>query len=381
MDMPEQRKKIFELVVTAIITLVISVGAVLGYDFALAQPRQAALMTQISALQAQAFPRDADFGIGVRALPIVRMNGSGTRWTFLNGSAQDMQSGSYLYSSNSDTVTVNDKLAVTGGIDALTVGTITATNVISTAVGFDTTGNGSVSAPAYTFASDPNTGIYRVGADNLGITAGGTKVLDCTAAGCTTTGTHTVTGASALVTTTVGSGGVGTLTVHAAATFTDTAAFNGATDFNAAMNVDANGDFDSISVAGNADLTTVNNSGGDVTINDNVVVTGTHSVGSFLRFTAPATLAVTQGTSFTPLASVQTISSTAAITATSVTTATFTTNDIVFLTNVNASDAITLTNSSTLVLPSAADYALGPDDMIGLRYTGSKWITLFYSNN
>ena len=53
-----------------------------------------------------------------------------------------------------------------------------------------------------------------------------------------------------------------------------------ASDFNGAMNVDANIDADSISVAGNADLTTINNSGGDLDINDNVDITGTLQYGA-----------------------------------------------------------------------------------------------------
>ncbi len=43
--------------------------------------------------------------------------------------------------------------------------------------------NGSVGAPMYSFASDTNTGIYRIGADNIGVSAGGTKVLDITTTG------------------------------------------------------------------------------------------------------------------------------------------------------------------------------------------------------
>lgn len=40
--------------------------------------------------------------------------------------------------------------------------------------------NGTNSAPAFTWTADLNTGIYRIGADNLGITAGGTKMIDVT---------------------------------------------------------------------------------------------------------------------------------------------------------------------------------------------------------
>lgn len=41
--------------------------------------------------------------------------------------------------------------------------------------------DGTVSLPAYTFQADINTGIYRIGADNIGVTAGGTKALDIAA--------------------------------------------------------------------------------------------------------------------------------------------------------------------------------------------------------
>lgn len=48
--------------------------------------------------------------------------------------------------------------------------------------------NGSASLPGYAFGSDTNTGIYRIGADNLGIAVGGTKIVDVAATGITFTG-------------------------------------------------------------------------------------------------------------------------------------------------------------------------------------------------
>ncbi len=45
--------------------------------------------------------------------------------------------------------------------------------------------NGSVGAPMYSFSSDTNTGMYRIGADNIGISAGGVKILDIGAGGLT----------------------------------------------------------------------------------------------------------------------------------------------------------------------------------------------------
>lgn len=38
--------------------------------------------------------------------------------------------------------------------------------------------NGAVSLPAFTFTSDPNSGFYSIGADNVGVTLGGVKVLE-----------------------------------------------------------------------------------------------------------------------------------------------------------------------------------------------------------
>lgn len=64
-------------------------------------------------------------------------------------------------------------------------------------------------------------------------------------------------------------------------TFTGTNGFDGASVFTSAvtinnlLTVNGNADADSLSVAGNADLTTINNTGGDVTVQDNLNVTGT----------------------------------------------------------------------------------------------------------
>jgi hypothetical protein len=54
--------------------------------------------------------------------------------------------------------------------------------------------NGSVSLPAWTFGSDTNTGGYRIGADNLGFAVGGAKVVDISASGVAVTGTLTPSG-------------------------------------------------------------------------------------------------------------------------------------------------------------------------------------------
>ena len=49
--------------------------------------------------------------------------------------------------------------------------------------------DGTVSAPQFTFAADDNSGMYRIGADNIGIGVGGAKVIDIGTAGVGVTGT------------------------------------------------------------------------------------------------------------------------------------------------------------------------------------------------
>jgi microcystin-dependent protein len=54
--------------------------------------------------------------------------------------------------------------------------------------------NGSVTNPSLTFGSDTNTGLYRIGADNLGVAANGAKVVDVATTGVTVTGDINATG-------------------------------------------------------------------------------------------------------------------------------------------------------------------------------------------
>lgn len=59
-------------------------------------------------------------------------------------------------------------------------------------VGTILNGNGSVTLPAYGFTSDAGEGLYRIGANNTGWAAAGAKVLDVSAAGLGVTGALTV---------------------------------------------------------------------------------------------------------------------------------------------------------------------------------------------
>ncbi len=55
--------------------------------------------------------------------------------------------------------------------------------------------NGTLSLPSYSFASDLNTGFYRIGSDNIGVVCGATKILDISTTGLAVTGSLTPTGA------------------------------------------------------------------------------------------------------------------------------------------------------------------------------------------
>jgi hypothetical protein len=64
----------------------------------------------------------------------------------------------------------------------------------STMTGVLKAANGAESTPALTFGSDTNTGVYRIGADNIGVSTGGTKRLDLSTTGLAITGTLSASG-------------------------------------------------------------------------------------------------------------------------------------------------------------------------------------------
>jgi hypothetical protein len=72
--------------------------------------------------------------------------------------------------------------------------------------------SGSVSAPGVTFSADLDNGFYRIGADNIGYSCGGTKLLDLSSALVGVTGaltaTTTITGATVAATGAMTKGGV-----------------------------------------------------------------------------------------------------------------------------------------------------------------------------
>jgi len=82
--------------------------------------------------------------------------------------------------------------------DALTTSTDSAAQWLG--------GNGTASLPYYSFSADPNSGFYRIGADNVGLTLGGTKKVDFGAATTAFTGEVTATGFTGTLDGSLGSG-------------------------------------------------------------------------------------------------------------------------------------------------------------------------------
>lgn len=108
---------------------------------------------------------------------------------------------SLTFDSDTDTgfyrVGANDLGITIGG--TLT-GEVTANGILSA--------NGAVGTPAFSFISDPDTGLYRIGANNPAIAAAGAKAQEWSSTGTTIPGTLAVTGASTLSSTLAVTGNV-----------------------------------------------------------------------------------------------------------------------------------------------------------------------------
>jgi hypothetical protein len=74
--------------------------------------------------------------------------------------------------------------------------TFTGTVVMSGSATKTEFADGTVSLPSITFDQDLNTGIYRIGADNIGVATNGAKVLDVATTGLTVTGSVSVSNAA-----------------------------------------------------------------------------------------------------------------------------------------------------------------------------------------
>jgi hypothetical protein len=119
----------------------------------------------------------------------------------INGTAADP---AYTFTSNQDMGiyrVANQQLGIA------TAGTLRATfaNSLNTFTNVSRGPNGSVTAPTWSFSSDTNTGMYRIGENNLGLVAGGAEGLIVTATYLSTIGAGT--GDFALLHSTAGSAG------------------------------------------------------------------------------------------------------------------------------------------------------------------------------
>lgn len=82
-----------------------------------------------------------------------------------------------------------DNLGIsTGGTLAVDVSTTAVTSALPVS-----NAAGTVSAPSVTFTSDLDTGLYRIGANNIGVAANGAKVLDVSTSGLAVTGSLSAT--------------------------------------------------------------------------------------------------------------------------------------------------------------------------------------------
>ena len=104
--------------------------------------------------------------------------------------------------------------------------------------------NGSVAGPSIAFDGDEHTGFYWIGNDNIGVAAGGSKVIDISGSGVTITGTLAATGNIS----TTGGNFSGDVTGNAdTATALETARTIGGVSFNGGANIDLPG----VNTAGN----------------------------------------------------------------------------------------------------------------------------------
>lgn len=101
----------------------------------------------------------------------------------------DLDTGIYRIAANNIGISVGGAKVVDVAATGVGVtGTFAASGVTSVA-------DGTVALPGLAFASDPNSGVYRIGADNIGVAVNGAKVLDIATTGLAVTGTLSTTGA------------------------------------------------------------------------------------------------------------------------------------------------------------------------------------------
>src|SRR5512143_1165313 len=147
--------------------------------------------------------------------------------------------------------------------------------------------DGAVGAPAYSFTSDSDSGIYRIGANDLGIAAGGVKVTDISTTTFAITDALTVSGAATLSS---------SLTVTGNALFSGTGTITGATALSSNLTVAVTGTFAS---SGAATFTSSMEVGKATLFSSAVTISGGATLSSSLGVAGATQLAALTATSAT----------------------------------------------------------------------------------
>jgi hypothetical protein len=174
------------------------------------------------------------------------------------------------YNATASTATTNGALVITGGVG------ISGSACISKAL----TSDGTAALPSFAFISDVDTGIYRIGADQIGITTGGTARITVSTTVVTINSTLTVTGA-ATMSSTLGVAGIASITNSTASSATTNGALvvTGGVGIGGAVNING--------------ITTVHNTTTSTSITTGALqskgglgVTGTAWIGGVVNLTA-----------------------------------------------------------------------------------------------
>ena len=131
------------------------------------------------------------------------ISGGSSNGTYLGANVPSTFSGNLVDLQKNGT----SQFKVTGSGAVTTTGAITAPTLHSTTATLN--GDGAVGAPAYSFSKDTNTGIYRIGNDQVGISTNGALMLKVDTGGVTSSGAITAPTLHSTTATLNGDGAVG----------------------------------------------------------------------------------------------------------------------------------------------------------------------------
>jgi len=332
----------------------------------------ALVQSQVDALDAQALMGGGEsVSFGVYQVPC-HMEQGGEQWTATDGCTWEIQSGATLDVQSGATLNLGGY--VTSTLTGLTVNgnsIITGNLVVSGATNL--VGNVSSSAGGVSI-----TDALIVGVDGTSYnvtffsdTAGDYFLWDQANEALTIIGTNTQDALN------VDDGNVDiedNLDVNGTA-YLDELTVDAASDFNAAMNVDANGDFDSLSTLA-IDSDAYYDSTGSVQINDNAVVTGTLTVAGLL-YPGFANATITDGYLLTATVTAYALDSGGAVTMTL--QAVGVEGQLLIL---MGDDANTITIADTNIRSTDGNaITVGQYDTVAFVYQDNEWLELLKSAN